>query len=82
MGYIIITITIFSIVIIINILIVIVFILIMIAVDHLGLAKCLPVAHNTTPNNSITIVINIKEIIVIVIKIKASLAQICIITTS
>ena len=55
----------------------------LIAVDHLGLAKCLPVAHNTPPNNSITIVINIKEIIIIVIvKFQASLARICIITTS
>ena len=44
-----------------------VIILIMIGVDHLGLAKCLPVAHNTTPLNSITIVISIKEIIVIII---------------
>ena len=42
----------------------------MIAVDHLGLAKCLPVAHNTTPDNSITIVISMKEIIVIIIVIK------------
>ena len=47
--------------------VIIVIIKIMIAVDHLGLAKCLPVAHNTTPHNSITIVITV--IIVIVIKL-------------
>ena len=65
------------------IVIIIVIIVTIIAVDHLGLAKCLPVAHNTTPNNSITIVISIKEIIIIVIvKFQASLARICIITTS
>ena len=46
--------------------VIIVIIKIMIAVDHLGLAKCLPVAHNTTPHNSITIVI---IVIIIVIKL-------------